>query len=67
MAHIDFEISGGGTVYLLHPLTDKAHEWVAEYLPADSFRLGEAVAVEWRYIGHIVGAAIADGPRSGDD
>ena len=55
---IDFEISGGGTVYLLHP-----HSWIAEHLPADAMRLGDAVAVEWRYIGDVVGGAIADGLR----
>jgi hypothetical protein len=55
MARIDFEISGGGTVYLLHPLTREAHEWVAEYLPADALRLGDAVAVGWRDVGSVVG------------
>ena len=63
MAHVDFEISGGTAVYLLRPLTPQAHDWVAEHLPADTLRLGTAVAVEWRYIGHIVGAALADGLR----
>jgi hypothetical protein len=33
MAQIDFEISGGGTVYLLQPLTGEAHDWVAKHLP----------------------------------
>jgi hypothetical protein len=42
----DFEISGGGTVYLLHPLTRAARTWVAEHLPTDAMRLGDAVAVE---------------------
>jgi hypothetical protein len=63
MARIDFEISGGGTVYLLHPLTHEAHDWVAEHLPADALRLGDAVAIEWRYIGQVFGGAIADGLR----
>ena len=61
MARIDFEISGGGTVYLLHPLTRAARAWIAEHLPADATRLGEAVVVEWRYIGPIAGGAIGDG------
>ena len=61
MARIDFEISGGGTVYLLHPLTRAARTWVEEHLPTDAMRLGDAVAVEWRYIGDIVGGAISDG------
>ena len=63
MVCIDFEISGGETVYLLRPLTRDAHAGIAEHLPADAPRLGAAVAVERRYIGDIVGGAIADGLR----
>jgi len=61
MTRIDFEISGGGTVYLLHPLTRAACTWVAEHLPVDAIRFGNAVAVEWRSIGAIVGGAIGAG------
>jgi len=61
MTRIDFAISGGGTVYLLHPLTRAARTWLAEHLPVDAMRLGNAVAVEWRYIGDIVGGAIGAG------
>jgi hypothetical protein len=61
MAHVDFKISGGGTVYLLHTLTPEAHDWVAEHLPADALGLGDAVAIKWRHIGSVVGGAIADG------
>jgi hypothetical protein len=63
MAQIDFEIFGGKTVYLLHPLTPEAHDWVAEHLPADALHLGDAVAVEWRYLRNVVGGAVADGLR----
>jgi hypothetical protein len=63
MARIDFEISGGGSVYLLRPLTRAARAWIADHLPADAMRLGDAVAVEWRYIDDIVGGAIGDGLR----
>jgi hypothetical protein len=63
MAGIDFEISSGGTVYLLRPLTPAAPAWIPEHLPGDALRLGDAVAVEWRYIGYVVGGAIADGLR----
>jgi hypothetical protein len=61
MACFDFEIFGGRTVYLLNPLTPVAYDWFAEHLPADALRLGDAVALEWRYIGYVVGGAIADG------
>ena len=58
---LDVAISGGGTVYLLQPLMHAAHAWIAEHLPTDALRLGDAVAVEWRYIGDVVGGAIDDG------
>lgn len=58
---IDFEVSGGGTVYLLHPLTRAAHAWVEEHLPTDAMRLGDAVVVEHRYIRDIVGGVVRDG------
>jgi predicted thioesterase len=60
----DFLVTGEGpftTVYLLHPLTDAAREWVAEHLPEDAMRLGNAIAVEHRYIGDIVDGARNDG------
>src|SRR5438093_13248896 len=60
---IDFEISGGGTVYLLHPLTRAAHSWIAEHLPADARRLGDAVAGARPYIRDVGGGAIADSRR----
>jgi hypothetical protein len=63
MAQIDFEISGGGTVYLLHPLTHEADEWIAKHLPADALRLGDAVAVEWRHVENVIRGVVADGLR----
>ena len=58
---VDFEVSGGGTVYLLRPLTDAAREWVAEHIPEDAQYLGDAVAVEHRYIADIVSGIRNDG------
>jgi hypothetical protein len=58
---IDFEVSGGGSVYLLHPLTRAARDWVDEHLPEDATWWCGAVVVEHRYIGPIVGGAIAAG------
>ena len=56
----DFELSGGGTVYLLHPRTRAARTWVAEHLPADATWFGGAIVVEHRYIGDIAEGARAD-------
>ena len=58
---IDFEVSGGGSVYLLYPLTRAARAWVDEHLPDDAIWWCGAVVVEHRYIGPIVGGAIGDG------
>ena len=48
---IDFELSGGGTLYLLRPLTRAAHAWVDQHLPEDA---------TW-WCGAIIGGAIGDG------
>jgi len=58
---LDFELSGGGTVYLLRPVTRAAHNWVEDHLPTDATWFGGAVVVEHRYIGAIIGGAIGDG------
>ena len=58
---VDFEVSGGGSVYLFKPLTRAAHAWVDEHLPADATWWCGAVVVEHRYIGPIVGGASGDG------
>ena len=57
---VDFELSGGGTVYLLRPVSRAAHNWVEDHLPDDATWFGGAV-VEHRYIGPIIGDAICDG------
>src|SRR5262245_53702770 len=58
---IDFELSGGGTVYLLRPVSLAAHDWVQDHLPADATWFGGAIVVEHRYIGPLIGGAIGDG------
>jgi len=49
-AMIDFELSGGGTVYLLRPVSRAAHAWVEEHLPPDAAWWCGAVVVEHRHI-----------------
>ncbi len=60
---IDFEVSGGGSVYLFKPLTRAAQDWVDEHLPEDAMAWCGAVVVEHRYIADIVRDALADGLR----
>lgn len=57
----DFTVQGGGTVYLLCPITDKAEEWIEENIPEDAQKLGVNVAVEHRYIEDIIEGIRADG------
>ena len=46
---------------MFRPITRAAHVWVDEHLPTDAIWWCDAVVVEHRYIGEIVGGAIGDG------
>lgn len=54
MSTPDFTVSGGGSVYLLTPITQEANDWVDTHLGGDVQRLGNGIAVEHRYIGDVV-------------
>lgn len=58
---VDFIISGGGSVFLLTPITKRAREWADEHLPKDRQTLGTGIAVEHRYIVEIVEGIKRDG------
>lgn len=58
---MDFNVTGGGSVYLLTPLSRDAREWVSDNLPSDVQRLGNGIAVEHRYISDIIDGIRADG------
>jgi hypothetical protein len=47
---VDFTVRGGGSVYLLHPNTEAAKEWLAANIPDDAQYLGRSLAVEHRFI-----------------
>ena len=58
----DFEITGGGTVYILTPCTTEAKEWLEEHVDLDNVQwFGRGIAVEHRYIEDIVEGARGDG------
>ncbi len=59
----DLLVTGGGTIYLLHPTSRRGQRCLEEHIADDARRLGEAVAIEHRYIGDIVRGAIGDGLR----
>ena len=55
----DFSLTGGGTVYLFYPLTEKARTWlVLHCAPSGEHQyLGDALAVEHRFVSGIVAQA----------
>jgi len=57
----DFEVSGGGSIYILTPLTSVARDWTAEFLPEDAQRWAGGVVIEHRYISDVVVGAQRDG------
>lgn len=61
---IDFTLQDEGSLFLLHPHTTAAREWMEEHLPMGSAETqfwGEAIVIEHRYIGPIVEGIQADG------
>lgn len=61
---LDFKLANHGSLFLLRPLNSSAKEWMQEHLPMDNPETrfwGDAIVVEARYIGPIVGGIIEDG------
>jgi hypothetical protein len=59
----DLLVHGGGTVYLLRPVSPAGAAWVDLHIPDDATWFSGAVAVEHRYIRDIIIGAVADGLR----
>jgi hypothetical protein len=58
----DFTISGGGSIFILTPISEAAIDWANEYLPEEAQRWGaKGYVVEHRYIGDIVDSIRGDG------
>jgi hypothetical protein len=57
----DLLVQGGGSVYLLRPISPAGGAWVDQHIPSDATWFGGAIAVEHRYIHDIVAGAISDG------
>lgn len=58
---VDFTVVGGGSVFLLTPLTDDAKNWSDEHIDPEAQKLGNGIAVEHRYIGELVDGIRAEG------
>jgi len=50
----DFMVSGGGTVFVLTPLTEAAKSWVSDFIDPGAQRWGRGVVIEHRYISDII-------------
>jgi len=57
----DFTLTGHGSVYLLTPNTEAATEWLNDNLAGDLLRLGNSVAVEHRFVDHVMDGIESDG------
>lgn len=61
MSVVDLKVENHGTIFLLRPVSSAGQAWIDEHIPEDAQSLGNAVAVEHRYIEDIVEGALEDG------
>ena len=57
----DFVVFGSGSVFLVRPRTNDASEHLRRVVGEEAQFLGNAVAVEHRYVGDFVAALVDDG------
>lgn len=56
------------SVYLINPLTEDAKAWIHEHLPCEDWQMmGNAHAVEWRYLDDILAGMADAGLQKGTD
>ena len=60
-AAIDARVENHGSLALIRPLTKAAKVWFGRNLPEDAQYMGDAPAIEPRYVSDIVDGMIADG------
>jgi hypothetical protein len=51
---VDVQVFGGGTVFLLLPVSDEAKAWLNQHTEEDAPHLGHALAVEHRYLEDLI-------------
>lgn len=61
MTTTDFHLTNHGSIWLLTPVSPEAVEWAEQYLPEDAQTLGNAIAIEPRYVDPIVQGIEGDG------
>lgn len=62
---IDLAFADHGSVWLMTPVTPAGYEWVAENIPEDAPKLGNAIGIENRFVMDIVKGASCDGLACG--
>lgn len=55
------EVQNHGSIWLLQPIDEDAETWLAENIGEDALWLGNALAVEPRYIRNITDGFVDDG------
>lgn len=53
----DLVVWPAGSVYLIKPLTPEGREWIFSTAPPDAQFMGEAMAVEARYVDNVIAVA----------
>jgi len=56
----DLRIENHGSLFLVRPDSDAGRKWLKDTAPEDAQFLGDAMAVEPRYIGLVIECAQAD-------
>jgi len=57
----DLHFTDHGSIWLMEPRTELATAWIAEHIPNDAQRFGDAIVIEPRYVESIVEGATFDG------
>ena len=57
----DFILENHGSIVLMRPNTRAGRSWLDDTAPEDAQFLGDAMAVEPRYVEGVITAAISDG------
>jgi len=57
----DLYVENHGSLFLVRPVTREGTEWLADTAPDDAQFMGNAMAVEPRYIAGVIEAAQANG------
>lgn len=57
----DFDLTNHGSIVLLKPMSQEAHDWALNHLPEDAQMFGNAYVIEPRYVDDIVAGFTEEG------